>query len=64
MDQEPTLGGHQSLLHSHLGLGIRDEHRQRASRPRRISCALPSDRSLPKRRAAPMSSVRDRRLSW
>ncbi|MFC8801227.1 group II truncated hemoglobin [Promicromonospora sp. NPDC057138] len=24
-----SLGGHQSLLHSHLGLGIRDEHRQR-----------------------------------
>jgi len=23
------LGGHQALLHSHLGLGIRDEHRQR-----------------------------------
>jgi hemoglobin len=24
-----TLGGHQSLLRSHLGLGIRNEHRQR-----------------------------------
>ncbi|WP_419706882.1 group II truncated hemoglobin [Promicromonospora sp. NFX87] len=24
-----SLGGHRSLLHSHLGLGIRDEHRRR-----------------------------------
>lgn len=24
-----SLGGHRSLLHSHLGLGIRDEHRLR-----------------------------------
>lgn len=24
-----SLGGHQALLRSHLGLGIRDEHRQR-----------------------------------
>ena len=28
-DFSAHLGGHQALLHSHLGLGIRDEHRQR-----------------------------------
>ncbi|MBL7489768.1 group II truncated hemoglobin [Frankia sp. AgB1.9] len=28
-DFSATLGGHQALLRSHLGLGIRDEHRRR-----------------------------------
>lgn len=28
-DYTAKLGGHQSLLRSHLGLGIRDEHRER-----------------------------------
>ncbi|ONH58154.1 globin [Frankia sp. CcI49] len=28
-DFSARLGGHQALLRSHLGLGIRDEHRQR-----------------------------------
>lgn len=28
-DYTAKLGGHQSLLHSHLGLSIRDEHRER-----------------------------------
>jgi len=28
-DYTARLGGHQTLLASHLGLGIRDEHRQR-----------------------------------